>query len=437
MTLTPVAGRSEFIQKLPGAISPAFELPGTPASGRAAESRERSEVRGASVVVVDASCFTLPYDYSLCNALVGGGCEVLLVQSEFLYANWDLHNSFEVSKHFYQRTYKWAAGRRQGRFWKLAKAADHLFGMRSLAAEVARSKPDIVHFQWLPAPLLDQFCLPELARHSRLVLTLHNTAAFHGSAFARFTQKLGLERALRHFSKIIVHTEFSRRTVLERGWAEPERVHVVPHGVLDYYRSMPEDPVSADQDLRVLFFGNIEVYKGLDVLLKAFARLPETVSRKARLVVAGRPGCDMSVLKQLASSLGIQDRVEWKLGFIPEQEVAGLFRSAAIVALPYLEIDQSGVLLTAIGFERPIVATRVGGIPETIQDGVHGALVEPGDVEGLAAAIGTMLGDPGARHSAEKALHALRTGPLSWDRAASETINIYNGLLDQAGNHRQ
>ena len=136
MTLTPVSGRSELIQDLPCAVSGTFELPGTPASGRAEQSRERSEVRGASVVVVDASCFTLPYDYSLCNALVRGGCEVLLVQSEFLYANWDLHNSFKVSKHFYQRTYKWAAGRRQGRLWKLAKAADHMFGMRSFAAEV-------------------------------------------------------------------------------------------------------------------------------------------------------------------------------------------------------------------------------------------------------------------------------------------------------------
>jgi glycosyltransferase involved in cell wall biosynthesis len=421
------------MQELPGAGSRGLELPETAASGPAEPSSHRAEVRGASVVVVDASCFTLPYDYSLCNALVRGGCEVLLVQSEFLYANWDLPRSFKVSKHFYPRTHKWAAGRRQGRLWKLAKGAEHLFSMRSLAKDVARSKPDIVHFQWLPAPLLDQFYLAELARHSRLVLTLHNSAAFHGSVFARFTQKVGLERALRHFSEIIVHTEFSRRTVLERGWAAPERVHVVPHGVLDYYESLAGDEVSPDQDLRILFFGNIEVYKGLDVLLKAFALLPETLDRKTRLVVAGRPGCDMTALQQLAGSLGIQDRVEWKLGFIPEQEVAGLFRSAAVVALPYLEIDQSGVLLTAIGFERPIVATRVGGIPETIQDGVHGALVEPGDVAGLAAALGRMLSDPAARHSAEKALHALRTGPLSWDRSASETIKIYRDLLTAGG----
>ena len=107
----------------------------------------------------------------------------------------------------------------------------------------------------------------------------------------------------------------------------------------------------------------------------------------------------MTVLKQLECSLGIQNRVEWNLRFIPEREVAALFRSATVVALPYLEIDQSGVLMTAIGFERPIVATRIGGIPETIQDGVHGALVEPGDVAGLAEALGRMLGDPAARHS--------------------------------------
>jgi glycosyltransferase involved in cell wall biosynthesis len=390
---------------------------------------------GPSVVVVDPSCFTLPYDYSLCNALVSGGCSVVLAQSEFLYANWDLPNSFAIWKHFYRRTNKWSAGSPQGHLWKLIKGAEHLFSMKSFAAEVARTRPDIVHFQWLPVPILDQFCLPELARHSRLVLTLHNTAAFHGNYFARLHQEMGIQRTLRQFSKIIVHTEFSRRTVLERGWAAPERVHVVPHGVLDYYRSYSKDAGSPDQDLRLLFFGNIEAYKGLDVLLKAFARLPEAVRCRTRLVVAGRPGCDMAPLKQLSSSLGIDDRVDWKLRFIAEAEVAQLFRAASIVALPYLEIDQSGVLMTAIGFERPIVASRIGGIPETIQDGVHGALADPGDVTGLAGAIERMLSDPAARHSAEKALHALRIGPLSWEHCAAETIKVYRGLLDQGGNH--
>src|SRR5882672_4121397 len=99
---------SRRMQELPSVASRALTVTERPELGLAAESRDRADARGPYVVVVDPSCFTLPYDYCLCNALVRGGCKVLLVQSEFLYANWDLRKSFNVSKHFYQYTHKWA-----------------------------------------------------------------------------------------------------------------------------------------------------------------------------------------------------------------------------------------------------------------------------------------------------------------------------------------
>jgi glycosyltransferase involved in cell wall biosynthesis len=386
---------------------------------------------GPSVVVVDPSCFSLPYDYSLCDALVRQGCKVTLAQSEFTYDKWELPGTFDVWKHFYRHTGRRAGGTSNKKMWKLAKGAEHAFSMRSFVAEIAQRKPDIVHFEWLLVPALDQFFLPQLSRHSRLVLTLHNTASMHGSLLSRLHQKMGLARALSCFDEIIVHTEFSRRTILDRRWAMPEKVHVVPHGVLDYYQSFGTEDSSSDQNLQILFFGNIEKYKGLDILLQAFARIPEGLRKQTRLIVAGRPGCDMSELYRLSSSLGIEDQIKWDLRFIPEADVAELFRSASLVALPYLRIDQSGVLMTAIGFEKPIVATRIGGIPETIQDGVHGALADPGDVAGLAVALETMLADPAKRHSAKNALHTLRTGPLSWDHSAAETVKIYQRLLDR------
>ena len=384
-----------------------------------------------SVVVVDPSCFTLPYDYCLCDALVRRGCKVVLAQSEFTYAKWDLPGSFGVWEHFYQYTGRKAGGTSRRKMWKLAKGVEHAFSMRGFVAEIARRKPDIVHFQWLLVPLLDQLFLSRLGRNSHLVLTLHNTAAMHGGLLSRLHQKMGLARALGYFEEIIVHTEFSRKTILDRGWAAPEKVHVVPHGVLDYYQSFGTEDSSSDERLQILFFGNIEKYKGLDILLRAFALIPEGLRTRTCLVIAGRPGCDMTEFENLSRSLGIADQIKWDLRFIPEAEVAELFRSASLVALPYLRIDQSGVLMTAIGFEKPIVATRIGGIPETIQDGIHGALADPGDVKGLARALEQMLADPAKRRAAKKALHALRTGPLSWDHSAAETVKIYERMLAQ------
>ena len=130
-----------------------------------------------SVVVVDPSCFTLPYDYCLCDALVRRGCKVVLAQSEFTYAKWDLPGSFGVWEHFYQYTGRKAGGTSRRKMWKLAKGVEHAFSMRGFVAEIRRRKPDIVHFQWLLVPLLDQLFLSRLGRNSHLVLTLHNTAA--------------------------------------------------------------------------------------------------------------------------------------------------------------------------------------------------------------------------------------------------------------------
>jgi glycosyltransferase involved in cell wall biosynthesis len=381
------------------------------------------------VVVVDGSCFTLPYDYCLCSALQEQGCEVVLAQSEFLYATWDPPKSFTVWKHFYPRTHGWAKTRSRGHLWKLTKAAEHFFSMRSFAAEISRRKPDIVHFQWLNLPLLDRLFLRQLGRVSRLVLTLHNTASFHGGGFAQVRQRLGLARVLPYFDAIIVHTEFSRKTVLNEGWTTPEKIYVVPHGVIDYYQSFSTQEPPPEQDMQVLFFGNIEPYKGLDVLLRAFALLSEQLRRRARLMIAGRPVFDIAGLKRLSHSLGIAEQVNWDLRFVPDQEVARLFRSATMVALPYRKTDQSGVLLTAIAHEKPVIATRVGGIAETIQNGVHGVLVEPGNVEEMAQALASLLNDPARRCRMQENLSALRSGMLSWRRIAAQTSAIYDRLL--------
>jgi glycosyltransferase involved in cell wall biosynthesis len=232
---------------------------------------------------------------------------------------------------------------------------------------------------------------------------------------------------------VIVHTEFSKNKVVELGWCQPEQVHVVPHGVLECHdlpTSTRMTPVGEEQT--ILFFGALRSYKGVDFLIRAFAQLPATLLASTRLVIAGKPGMDPSELYQLARSLGVDHRITWRLRFIRDEEIPDLFRQATLVALPYREIDQSGVLMTAVAFGRPIVASRIGGIPEVIRDGVHGRLVEVGDVNGLATALGKLLLDPDQRERMQKALALLRTGSLAWESCASQTISLYNHVLRPA-----
>jgi starch synthase len=84
--------------------------------------------------------------------------------------------------------------------------------------------------------------------------------------------------------------------------------------------------------------------------------------------------------------------------------------------------------MVALAFGKPIVASRVGGFAETLQDGVHGFLVEPGNVESLAQALTRLLVDDALRTRMGKALQELASGKLSWDSIAKETVKLYEML---------
>jgi glycosyltransferase involved in cell wall biosynthesis len=383
-----------------------------------------------SVVVVDAPCFTLSYDFSLCEALVKNQCKVMLARSAYSYATWCASCSFELWERFYPLAGKLSKISVPAPCKRLLKAAEHIIDMPRFVLKMRSLKPDVIHFQWLPIPALDKIYLRQLQRIAPLVLTVHNTTLYHGAASFRL-QKLGFNSVFKYFDAVIAHTEYSKNRISTKRWISPDAVDVIPHGVFDYYRSLGHDTEnrSATSSPTILFFGNIKAYKGLDILLRAFHALPLTTGKYCRLVIAGRPHCDMSALRRLSRDLGIDSQVTWKLGFMEEPEVADLFRSATVVALPYREIDQSGVLMTAIAFETPIVASRLEGFQETIKDGVHGYLVNPGEVSSLATALDHILTNPDQAGRMRQALRVLRTGRLSWDHCAKETLKVYARVI--------
>lgn len=390
--------------------------------------------KAPAVLVVDPSCYSPAYDHSFCTAIAKRGCEVTLARSEFLYDEWPSVPQYTSWQGFYKKSH----GRgKTGSFWKVAKGLEHVWDMKEFVKEAERSQPDIIHFQWLPLPMVDRLFLPRLARICPLVVTLHNTTFSRCGTVSRLQHETGFRPSLNHFQAIIVHSDFSRRKVEELGWASSDRVHVVPHGPLDYYRTLPDPPAPVTDERRVLFFGRVEHSKGLDVLLQAFAAIPDRVRSTIRLYIAGQPNGDCARLQAMAKDLGITDRVVWDLRFIPEREVPALFQAATVVVLPYREIDQSGVLMTAIAFERAVVATRVGGIAETIRDGEHGLLVEPEDVSGLANAISELVVASSRRAAMERAVGDLRKGALSWESAAETTLDIYHGLRTSKRELRQ
>jgi glycosyltransferase involved in cell wall biosynthesis len=383
--------------------------------------------------MVDPSSFSLNYDYSLCNALVAQGCQVKLAHSEYAHETWERSATFHSWKYFYSRSHS-GRTKRSGRWFRLGKAAEHVFDMQRLAGVLHRDLPDVIHFQWLPLPLLDRLGLARLSQIAPIVLTLHNTNLLHGSPDS-LLQVLGFGSVFRHVSAVIVHTEFSRDRVIAQGWANAEKVRVVPHGAFEHYRALLSNaPPPSSGRHRILFLGAIETYKGVDLLLDAFARLPQALQDVSDLIISGLPRKGTSLLQDRSKALGIDHRVQWNLRFVTEPEVAALFTSATVAVLPYRDADQSAALLTAVALGTPVIASRVGGIPETIRDGVHGRLFENGDAQGLADALEDVLTSPERRCLMQAAMLELGTGPLSWDSAARQTIAVYKDVVYQ---HRQ
>jgi glycosyltransferase involved in cell wall biosynthesis len=162
-----------------------------------------------------------------------------------------------------------------------------------------------------------------------------------------------------------------------------------------------------DPDLLLLMFGAIRPYKGVDLALEALTRVRGDLD--VRLVIAGRAwgGAD---LHDEVRRHGLEPRVEIRDRFIPDDEAALLFAAADASLLPYRSASQSGVVQLSFAYGRPVVATRVGGLPAAVRDGIDGILCEP-DPADIALAIERMADDHEAlaeRTRADADAHSFR-----------------------------
>jgi glycosyltransferase involved in cell wall biosynthesis len=162
-----------------------------------------------------------------------------------------------------------------------------------------------------------------------------------------------------------------------------------------------------DPDISLLAFGAIRPYKGIDLALDALAAIGPEVSVK--LIVAGVFWDGGAELWGRVRSLGLEDRVELRDGFVSNEDAALLFMAADAAVLPYRSATQSGVVQLSFAYGTPVIATAVGGLPEAVEHGVDGLLCPPGDAAELSRAImrvpalGATLADGvrrgGQRHS--------------------------------------
>jgi len=372
------------------------------------------------VVQVDPLAFTPPYDDGLCAALARRGHEVSLLTSRFLHGPAPVPRGYAREEVFLPLSGRLFASRPRSPLRIPLKAAEYGPSAWRALRRARALRPDVVHLQWLPLPRLDRRWLGRLATDVPTVFTAHDVLP------RRTADQVDMWLEIfRTVARVVVHSERARDSLAGLG-VEPERIALIDHPVFDD----PRGPApAAPNGTTLLFFGLIREYKGLDVLLRA---LPEIAQRvpDARLVVAGDPIDPVEPLQTLAAELGVAERVEWRLRFVPREEVAALMAAATVAVLPYRQIDASGVLADALGHGRPTVVSDLGQVGETVRRFGAGAAVPPEDPAALAAACVHLLGDPEALAAAFAGVERARAA-LTWDAAAEAHERLYEGLRDR------
>ncbi len=250
--------------------------------------------------------------------------------------------------------------------------------------------PELLILQWWTpfwSPML--FFLTRLVHHRtkiRVLFLCHHVIAPEGGIFDWF-----LARRIFWRSQAFIVMSEEDFALLRRAlpWA---RIKGVSHPPYDVFCRMPLSSREARARLGLeehepvaLFFGFVRRYKGLRYLIDAMPRTREQIP--VRLLVVGEFWEDARPYHEQVQRLGLQNVVMFHSTYVPNNELAVYFSAADVVALPYLEATQSGVAQIALGFEKPVIATSVGGMRETIRDGETGLIVPPADVTALSDAM--------------------------------------------------
>ena len=375
------------------------------------------------VAMVDPSLFTGRYDDSLCAALGDEGADVTLLARPMRATDAIAPSGYHYDPRFFRRSEALRSQVGEGRAFRLLKAAEYAASC-ALGSLKALEGADVAHFQWLPLAPADHLLLRRLRGRTALVHTVHNADAYHADAGV---QGSGYRALLDLFDALIVHGDTTRRALEAQG-IEPYRIHVTPHPPMRLAAATSSDlaAIADPRAPRLLFFGTIRPYKGIDILIEACLSLWQA-GREFELAIAGKPFMDIAPLLDRVRSAGFADRLVTDLGFLTEPRLDAHMVKAEAIVFPYRQIDSSGAFLSALHHGKAMV-TSDAGMFAALPDDV--AIRTPAEnPTALAQALLRLLESPAIRQTAGAAARAYGESMGSWKDMALATIGVYRSVL--------
>lgn len=263
------------------------------------------------------------------------------------------------------------------------------FSWIKLARRINKEKPDLVIFQWLHPYFAPCYSVMErfLSKDIKIAYNCHNALPHE-----RFPMDVALTKfTLKAADLVIAHSGSDAKTLSEM--MPKLNVKVNPHPAYNFFKikdmskQEAREILNLSEDNKVLlFFGLVREYKGLKHLLNA---MPNIISKypEIRLLIAGDFGGGRDAYDEMISNLKIGDYIQIHDGHIPIPDVEKFFAACDLVVIPYESATQSGVIQASYGFEKPVLATNVGGLPDAVDNMKTGYIVEPLRPDLIAGAV--------------------------------------------------
>lgn len=365
------------------------------------------------------------YDCGICYGLSKSSNKVTLITSSSFPTS-SIPNQIDI--------YEFFGGAFDKKFSYITRAVSYLIGLFRTLFYTLKENPVCIYAHCYDYSLKEVALLFILKiSQKECILNIHDANSL---AAKNMTWSKTLFRKIVNGSGFHLTTHSVHSSKILNQTFKNKKVHIMPHSDIDIFFDMSDcsqDKYQLDEGKeKILFFGQIKKSKGVDILLDAWSSLSELHSKFQLLIVGENWGADQNDLSNKIEEINIlsPNSVRWINERVPDEHVQFFFHESTIVVLPYLEIYSSGVLLRALGYERPVIVSNLPAFLEVV-DNENSFIFKSGCSYSLGNVITESLLNPRLREQKKVNAKKLVENKLSWNATGANMSELINSIIDK------